>query len=104
MPWEAAVEAFGELFAPLFPALRASGMRFVLEPMRPQFAHLGFVHSLRDGVELARRFGIGLAFDTVHCWWEPGLGELLAANAGLVDSVQLGDLDFDGPLINRLNI
>jgi sugar phosphate isomerase/epimerase len=79
-----------------------AGIRMLLEPVRPQFAHLGFVHSLRDGISVARRSGVGLVVDVTHCWWEPNLAQTLHDNIDLVGTVQLADLPLDRPVLTRI--
>jgi sugar phosphate isomerase/epimerase len=100
--WEDAVAALDTAMAPVIAAVDGSGVRLLLEPVRPQFAYASFVHTFRDGVVLARRFGVGLVFDVTHCWWEPGLAELIAGAVDLIGTVHLADLALDRPVISRL--
>jgi sugar phosphate isomerase/epimerase len=76
-------------------------MTVALEPTRPQFAHLGFVHSLRDGLALAAELDLGLVPDTAHEWWEPGLDGLVSAGARRFAAIQVADLSFEGPVLER---
>jgi sugar phosphate isomerase/epimerase len=59
---------------------------------------------MRDALPLARTLGFELVFDLAHCWWEPHLAELFAAEAGLIGAFQLTDLDFSEPVLNRANL
>jgi sugar phosphate isomerase/epimerase len=97
LSFEEALDAFCALVQPVLPALRSAGVRLVIEPLQPPFAQLGFVHTFRDGVAVARRLGVGIAYDIAHCWWEPALYETLRDNIDLVSVVQLSDLRFDDP-------
>ena len=72
-------------------------MRVALEPTRPQFAHVAFVHSLRDALALAAATDLWLVLDTAHLWWEPGLPALLADAVPRCAAVQLADLGFGWP-------
>lgn len=100
--FEWAAERLGAALGPVAVAARRSGLRIALEPTRPQFAHVGFVHSLRDGLELAADLDLWLIPDSAHLWWEPGLDELLAEGAGRFAAVQIADLAFSGPVLERV--
>jgi sugar phosphate isomerase/epimerase len=101
-PYEWAAERFGRALAPVSEAASRAGIRIALEPTRPQFAHVGFVHTLRDGLALAAELGIFLVPDTAHSWWEPGVNALLSAGAPFFAVVQVADLAFDAPVLERL--
>lgn len=97
--------AFGQLelaLGPVEEAARRSGLRIALEPTRPQFAHVAFVHTLRDGLAVAHRLGLLLVPDSAHLWWEPGLADLLAEGVSAYPMVQLADLDFSAPVLERV--
>jgi len=100
--FEPALEAFAEAIAPVLGAAIERGVRVALEPTRPQFAHASFVHSLAQGLAVARQLDLQLVVDTVHGWWEPGYGALLAEAAPVTATVQIGDLRFDGPVVERV--
>lgn len=101
-PFEWAVDRLAEALGPVAEAARRSGLGIALEPTRPQFAHVGFVHTLRDGAAVARRLGLGLVPDTAHLWWEPGLAGLLAAGVSTYAMVQVADLDLSSPVLERV--
>ena len=103
-PYEWAVDQFVRACAPVVSAAAEAGIRMALEPTRPQFAHVGFVHTLREGVALARDLGIWLVPDTAHIWWEPDVAGLLASAAAgpLLAAVQVADLAFGAPVLERL--
>ena len=100
--FEWAVERFGRASAPVVAAAAEAGIKVALEPTRPQFAHVGFVHTLRDGLTLAEQLGIWLIPDTAHIWWESDVAGLLAAGAPRFAAVQVADLAFDAPVLERL--
>lgn len=97
-----AVDRFSRAIEPVVAAARPRGVRIAVEPTRPQFAHLGFVHTLRDGLALARELDLWLVPDTTHVWWEPDLTGLLAAGASRFALFQVADLAFAGPVLERL--
>lgn len=98
-----AAARFDEAMEPILGMPDELGIQLVLEPVRPQFAHLGFVHTIRDAVPIARRLRMGLVLDVVHVWWESKLEETLAANSDVIGLVQLADLYFSQPILERVS-
>ena len=45
-PYEVAVERFARAIAPVAAVAEAAGIRLALEATRPQFAHIGFTHTV----------------------------------------------------------
>jgi sugar phosphate isomerase/epimerase len=101
-PYEKGVECFTRAIAPVASAAARAGVRLALEPTRPQFAHIGFVHTVRDALALATELGLWLVPDTAHSWWEPDLAGLLAHAASRIAVLQLADLAFGAPVLERL--
>jgi sugar phosphate isomerase/epimerase len=52
---------------------------------------VGFVHTLRDVVDLARRLGTGVCMEVNACWAERGLAETIAAGVDVIALVQVSD-------------
>ena len=52
---------------------------------------VGFVHTLADVVDLARRLGIGVCVETNACWAERGLARTIAAGVDTFRVVQVSD-------------
>ena len=100
--YEWAVDRFARAIEPVARIARHSGVRVAIEPTRPQFAHLGFVHTLRDGVALAEQLDLWLMPDTAHLWWEPGLADVMAAGAQRFAVFQVADLALSAPVVERL--
>jgi sugar phosphate isomerase/epimerase len=100
--YEWAVDRFSRAIEPVARTARHSGVRVALEPTRPQFAHLGFVHTLRDGVALAEQLDLWLMPDTAHLWWEPGLADMVTAGAPRFAVFQVADLALTAPVVERL--
>jgi sugar phosphate isomerase/epimerase len=101
-PYEVAVECFTRAVGPVAAVAASAGVRLALEPTRPQFAHIGFVHTVRDALALATELGLWVVPDTAHCWWEPDVAGLLAHAASRVAVVQVADLAFGAPVLERL--
>ncbi len=100
--YEWAVDRFARAIEPVAAAGRHRGVRVAVEPTRTQFAYVGFVHSLRDGLALADQLDLDLLPDSAHVWWEPDLADLLAAGAPRFALFQVADLAFGGPVLERL--
>jgi sugar phosphate isomerase/epimerase len=101
-PYEVALERFTRAVAPVASVAVDAGIRLALEPTRPQFAHIGFVHTVRDALAVATELGLWLVPDTAHSWWEPDVGGLLAHAASRIAVLQVADLAFGAPVLERL--
>jgi sugar phosphate isomerase/epimerase len=80
---------------------RTAGVRVGFEPVHPtQRDAAGFVNSLAHADQILGTVGadaadIGILFDTYHLWDDPGVFEWIAANAGRVAGVHIGDWPSD---------
>ena len=101
-PYEEAADRFARAIAPVAAAAGSAGVRLALEPTRPQFAHIGFVHTLRDALALATELGIWVVPDTAHSWWEADVAGLLTQGASRIAVMQVADLAFRAPVLERL--
>ncbi len=100
--FEQSAERFAAAIEPVAREAAKRGVRLALEPTRPQFAHIAFVHTVRDAVTLASDLGLWLVLDTAHGWWEPGVLELYGAAAPRCAALQVADLALDAPVLERL--
>jgi sugar phosphate isomerase/epimerase len=100
--YEWAAVQLAQALDPVITEANRAGVRVALEPTRPQFAHVGFVHTLRDGLALAAELGLWLVPDTAHIWWEPDVGDLLTTGATRFAVLQVADLAFGAPVLERL--
>lgn len=91
LAWEDAADALADALAPLVDDARARGIPFGLEHTNSLRADVGFVHTLRDVVDLARRLGIGVCVETNACWAERGLGETIREGVDTFRIVQVSD-------------
>ncbi len=66
-------------------------MRILLEHTNQLRVDVGFVHTLRDAVDLVRSVGIGVVVEVNACWMERGLAVTLADAADLIGLVQVSD-------------
>src|SRR5204862_8250756 len=52
---------------------------------------IGFVHTLRDMVDVARRLGAGVLMEVNACWAERGLDDTIASSVDDIRLVQVSD-------------
>jgi sugar phosphate isomerase/epimerase len=91
LTWEEAADRFEEATAPVFAHARDAGVEFAIEHTNTLRADVGFVHSLRDIMFLARRVGTGVTMDLNACWVERALAATIAEGADLLRVVQVSD-------------
>jgi sugar phosphate isomerase/epimerase len=89
--WEEAADAFAVAMEPLVAQARAAGVELVLEHTNSLRADVGFVHTLRDAVDLARRVDLGVCLEVNACWGERALGETIAGGIDRIRLVQVSD-------------
>jgi sugar phosphate isomerase/epimerase len=91
LSWEDAADAFVVASGPVAAHARGVGVPLLIEPTNMLFANVGFLHTLRDTVDLAREAGLGVCLDVQHCWCERGLGETIRRASDSIGLVQLSD-------------
>ncbi|MCU1484894.1 MAG: Xylose isomerase domain protein barrel [Actinomycetia bacterium] len=88
LSWDEAAAALGRAIEPL----AVDGVRLAVEHSLPVRPEIGFVHSLKDCIELADRLGVGATMEVNYCFAERDLPATLAAGAGSLATVQVSDL------------
>jgi sugar phosphate isomerase/epimerase len=91
LSWEDAADALTDALAPLVTDARQRGIPFGLEHTNSLRVDVGFVHSLHDVVDLARRLDIGVCVETNACWAERGLGTTIRDGVDTFRIVQVSD-------------
>lgn len=91
LAWEDAADAFAEAIGPIVDDAAARRLPFGLEHTNSLRVDVGFVHTLADAVDLARRLGIGVCVETNACWAERRLGETIDAGVDTFRVVQVSD-------------
>jgi sugar phosphate isomerase/epimerase len=89
--WDDCVRALGDALEPLRAPAARLGVRLAVEHTNPMRRDIGFIHSLRDMVEVARRLDVGVVFEVTNCWYERDLEATIVDGAGTFDVVQLSD-------------
>jgi sugar phosphate isomerase/epimerase len=93
LTWERAADALDENLRGTVRECEREGLRLALEPTPAALADLGFVHTLRDVIELGWRLGTLAVLDIDTCWNERNLVGTLTAGADDIALVQVADRD-----------
>jgi sugar phosphate isomerase/epimerase len=91
LSWEAAADALETAMAPVLATARARGIRFALEHTNSLRVDVGFVHTLADVVDLARRLGTGVCMELNACWAERALDDTIRSGIDTLRLVQVSD-------------
>ncbi|MGH8984456.1 MAG: sugar phosphate isomerase/epimerase family protein [Acidimicrobiia bacterium] len=91
LSWEEAADALADALAPVLADARERQIPFALEHTNSLRVDIGFVHTLRDVVDVAARLGAGVCVEINACWAERGLADTLATGVDLFRLVQVSD-------------
>jgi sugar phosphate isomerase/epimerase len=91
LTWEEAADALAEALAPIVDEARTDGRSLAVENTNGLRFDLGFLHNLRDTIDVARRLDIGVCMEVNNIWGERGLGETIARGVGQIRTVQVND-------------
>jgi sugar phosphate isomerase/epimerase len=91
LSWEEAADALEAALAPVVRDAATRGVPFALEHTNSLRVDVGFVHSLRDVVDLARRLDTGVCMEINACWAERDLASTIASGADRLRLVQVSD-------------
>jgi sugar phosphate isomerase/epimerase len=69
----------------------AAGVRLAIEHTNPLRRDVGFVHTLRDMVEVARELDVGVVVELTNCWSERGLEQTITDGVDTFQLVQVSD-------------
>jgi sugar phosphate isomerase/epimerase len=91
MTWEEAAGALERAIGPVTDAAAARGVTFALEHTHALRADVGFVHSLRDVVDLAERLGVSVCMEVNACWAERDLAGTVGRAVERIALVRVSD-------------
>jgi sugar phosphate isomerase/epimerase len=91
LTWEEAADRLDTALAPALAAAKASGVPFAIEHTNSLRVDVGFVHTLKDAVDLARRFDVGVCMELNACWAERALQQTIRAGIDRIVLVQVSD-------------
>ena len=91
MTWEDAAGGLAEAIDPVTSAAAEAGVPFAFEHTNSLRVDVGFVHTLRDVVDLARRLRTGVVMECNACWAERDLAGTIADGVDTFRLVQVSD-------------
>ncbi len=91
LAWEAAADALEEAIAPVLVEAAAREIPFALEHTNSLRVDVGFVHTLHDVVDLARRLDAGVCMEVNACWAERDLSRTIRESIDVIRLVQVSD-------------
>jgi sugar phosphate isomerase/epimerase len=91
LTWEDAADAFVRATAPVVAEAHGGGLTIAVEHTNGLRLDLGFLHNLRDTIEVARRAGLAVCMEVNNAWGERALRETIAAGADALRMVQVND-------------
>ena len=91
LSWEAAADALEAAIAPVLEVARERSIPFALEHTNSLRVDVGFVHTLCDVVDLARRLDVGVCMEINACWAERGLAATIVDAVDRLCLVQVSD-------------
>lgn len=91
LSWEAAADSLEDAIGPVVTEAKARAVPFALEHTNSLRVDVGFVHTLRDVVDLARRLDIGVCMEINACWSERALPATIVDAVDCLRLVQVSD-------------
>ncbi len=89
--WDAAADALETAIAPVLAEARALGIPFAIEHTNSLRVDVGFVHTLADAIDLARRLDTGVCMEINACWAERDLTGTIDQGVDRLRLVQVSD-------------
>jgi sugar phosphate isomerase/epimerase len=77
--------------APVLAEATVRGVPFAIEHTNSLRVDIGFVHTLADAIDLARRLDVGVCMEVNACWAERGLAGTIAGGVERLRLVQVSD-------------
>jgi sugar phosphate isomerase/epimerase len=84
-----------EAVAPCAEYAKSKGVRLAIEPSLR--TDVSYVHTLRDGLDVARQAGIGVIADLGNCWMERDYEATVGLAGPRIGAVQFADAVFGSP-------
>jgi len=91
LTWEAAADNLEEAIAPALAKAKVLGIPFAIEHTNSLRVDVGFVHTLKDAIDLARRLDVGVCMELNACWAERALQQTIRAGIDRIVLVQVSD-------------
>jgi sugar phosphate isomerase/epimerase len=91
LSWEEAADALAEVLSPVAEEADRRGVPLALEHTNSLRPDIGFLHTLRDTIEVARRLRVGVCMEVNACWGERELAKTMTKGVDLLRLVQVSD-------------
>jgi sugar phosphate isomerase/epimerase len=91
LSWDEAADALEQALTPVLREARARHVDFALEHTNSLRVDVGFVHTLRDAIDLARRLDTGVCMEMNACWAERDLARTIREGVDRIRLVQVSD-------------
>lgn len=91
LEWDAAANALETAITPVLAEARAAGVPFAIEHTNSLRVDVGFVHTLHDAIDLARRLDTGVCMEINACWAERNLAATIRDGVDALRLVQVSD-------------
>jgi sugar phosphate isomerase/epimerase len=91
LAWEDAADALETALTPALAEAHARGLPFAIEHTNSLRVDVGFVHTLRDALDLARQLDTGVCMEINACWAERALADTIATGIDRIRLVQVSD-------------
>ena len=91
LTWEEAADALDAALTPILAEAARRNVPFAIEHTNSLRVDVGFVHTLRDAIDLARRFDVGVCMELNACWAERDLDATIRAGVDRIRLVQVSD-------------
>jgi sugar phosphate isomerase/epimerase len=91
LSWDEAADALADALEPVLHEAHARGVPFAIEHTNSLRVDVGFVHSLRDVLDLAARLDTGVCMEVNACWAERSLAQTISTGVDRIRLVQVSD-------------
>jgi sugar phosphate isomerase/epimerase len=91
LSWDEAADAFAEAIAPVLAEAASRQIDFAIEHTNSLRVDVGFVHTLRDVIDLARRLDTGVCMEMNACWAERSRAATIRSGIDRIRLVQVSD-------------
>ena len=91
LTWEEAADQLDAALAPVLREATERGVPFAIEHTNSLRVDVGFVHTLKDAIDLARRFDVGVCMELNACWAERALEQTIRDGIDRIRIVQVSD-------------
>jgi len=91
LTWEEAADNLETAIGPALAQAKSLGIPFAIEHTNSLRVDVGFVHSLKDAIDLARRLDVGVCMEMNACWAERALQQTVRAGIDRIILVQVSD-------------